>query len=189
MASLPHLMGTRFADIPAVIPYLGAPPRPRLAMPRLPGAVLSVGLVWAGKTTPRDRSWPLEELMPLLEDPRVAVYSLQLGPRGADLARLGVERLVIDAAPALASFADTAAVMARLDLIVTVDTSSAHLAGALGRPVWVLLRHVSDWRWQDEPTTSPWYPSMRLFRQPDPFDFKTPVAELAQALAVLVASR
>lgn len=120
--------------------------------------------------------------MPLLEDPRIVAYSLQLGPRGADLARTGANRLVIDAAPALSSFADTAALMERLDLIVTIDTSAAHLAGALGRPVWVLLRHISDWRWQDEPLTSPWYPTMRLFRQPDPFDFKTPVAELAAAL-------
>ena len=182
MASLPHLMDTSFTAIPAAIPYLTAPSRPDLVMPQPPGAVLSLGLVWAGKTTPRDRSWPLEDLMPLLEDPRIAVYSLQLGPRAADLARLGGNRLVIDAAPALTSFADTAAVMERLDLIVTVDTSSAHLAGALGRPVWVLLRYVSDWRWRDEPATSPWYPTMRLFRQPDPFDFKTPVADLAAAL-------
>lgn len=189
MASLPHLMGTRFEDIPAGIPYLRAPPRPALAVPRPDGAALSVGLVWAGKTTPRDRSWPLEELLPLLNDPRAAFYSLQLGPRGADLARLGVDRLVIDAAPALGSFADTAAVMERLDLIITIDTSVAHLAGALGRPVWVLLRYVSDWRWQDEPATSPWYPGMRLFRQPSPEDFATPVTELAQALACAISSQ
>ncbi|MDO8605867.1 MAG: tetratricopeptide repeat-containing glycosyltransferase family protein [Phaeospirillum sp.] len=189
MASLPHLVGTTFDTIPAATPYLTAPPRPELNMPRSPSTLLTMGLVWAGKTTPRDRSWPLEELTPLLEDPRVAAYSLQLGPRAADLARLGVNRLVIDAAPVLTSFADTAAVMRRLDLIVTIDTSAAHLAGALGRPVWVLLRHISDWRWQDEPATSPWYPTMRLFRQPDPFDFKTPIAELAQALRQMVAAR
>ncbi|TAN71637.1 MAG: glycosyltransferase family 41 protein [Magnetospirillum sp.] len=189
MASLPHLMATTFATIPAAVPYLTAPPRPHLAMPRLPGTALTMGVVWAGKTTPRDRSWPLEELIPLLENPRITAYSLQLGPRGTDLARLGVNRLMIDAAPALASFADTAAVMERLDLIVTIDTSAAHLAGALGRPVWVLLRHISDWRWQDEPATSPWYPTMRLFRQPDPLDFKTPVAELAGALRARVAGR
>ncbi|CAA7623110.1 tetratricopeptide repeat-containing glycosyltransferase family protein [Magnetospirillum sp. SS-4] len=186
MASLPHVMGTTFETIPAAVPYLTPPPRPDLSVPRPPGTVLSVGLVWAGKTTPRDRSWPLEDLLPLFTDARVAIYSLQLGPRAADLARLGVDRLLIDAAPALASFADTAAVMARLDLIVTIDTATAHLAGALGRPVWVLLRHVSDWRWQDDPATSPWYPTMRLFRQPDPLDFKTSVAEAARALRTLL---
>ena len=182
MASLPHLMGTRFDSIPARVPYLKAPPRPNLLIPRPPATTLSVGLVWAGKTTPRDRSWPLEEMLPLLEEPRAAFYSLQLGPRGADLSRLAVDRLIADAAPALTSFADTAAVMERLDLIITIDTSAAHLAGALGRPVWVLLRYVSDWRWQDQPLTSPWYPTMRLFRQPDPADFKTPVAEMTKAL-------
>jgi hypothetical protein len=186
MASLPHVMGTTFDTIPAASPYLVAPPRPNLVIPRPRGTKLSVGLVWAGKTTPRDRSWPLEELLPLFADPRVTFYSLQMGPRTADLARVGADRLLIDAAPALTSFADTAAVMARLDLIITIDTSIAHLAGALGRPVWVLLRYVSDWRWQDEPLDSPWYPTMRLFRQSDPFDVKGPVAEMAEALNALL---
>ncbi|RAU23447.1 hypothetical protein CU669_04820 [Paramagnetospirillum kuznetsovii] len=186
MTSLPHLMGTTFKTIPARMPYLKAPPRPNLMIPRPESSRLMVGLVWAGKTTPRDRSWPLEELLPLLENPLVTFCSLQMGPRTADLTRLGVDRLVVDGAPALTSFADTAAVMERLDLIITIDTSTGHLAGALGRPVWVLLRHVSDWRWQDEPLTSPWYPTMRLFRQPTPDDFKTPVAAMAKALADLL---
>lgn len=186
LASLPHLMDTRFDAIPARVPYLSAPPRPGLALEPPPGEKLAVGLVWAGKTTPRDRSWPLEELLPLLTDPRATFYSLQLGPRAEDLKRTGIGRLVRDAAPVLKSFADTAHVMERMDLIITIDTSAAHLAGALGRPVWVLLRYVSDWRWQDEPLTSPWYPTMRLFRQPEPSDFKTPVAEMAAALASLI---
>lgn len=186
LASLPYLMGTRFDAVPAQVPYLSAPPRPGLRLEPPPGQKLAVGLVWAGKTTPRDRSWPLEEMLPLLGDPRVTFYSLQLGPRAEDLKRTGVERLVRDAGPVLKSFADTAQVMERMDLIITIDTSAAHLAGALGRPVWVLLRYVSDWRWQDEPLTSPWYPTMRLFRQPDPSDFKTPVAEMAAALRTFI---
>ena len=189
MASLAHLLGTTFETIPANVPYLTAPAHPGLTLAAPPGQILSVGLVWAGKTTPRDRSWPLEELLPLMADPRVTFYSLQLGPRSADLKRLGVERLLRDASPVMPSFAATADVMNRLDLIITIDTSAAHLAGGLGRPVWVLLRHVSDWRWQDEPLTSPWYPSMRLFRQPDPSDFKTPVAEIKAALAALLQER
>jgi ADP-heptose:LPS heptosyltransferase len=72
--------------------------------------------------------------------------------------------------------------MAALDAVVTIDTSAAHLAGALGRPTFTLLRYVSDWRWLDEPAESAWYPTMRLFRQPDPADFDTPVADLAAAL-------
>lgn len=189
LASLPHLTATRFDAIPARVPYLTPPPRPNLRLEPPPGETLAVGLVWAGKTTPRDRSWPLEELFPLLDDPRATFYSLQLGPRADDLRRSGAERLVRDASPALKSFADTAHVMNRLDLVITIDTSAAHLAGALGRPTWVLLRYVSDWRWQDEPLTSPWYPTMRLFRQPAPDDFKTPVAEMAQALAALIQER
>lgn len=189
LASLPHLMETRYETIPAEVPYLRAPPRPKLFVPPASGQTLSVGLVWAGKTTPRDRSWPLEELLPLMGDPRVVFYSLQLGPRAEDLARTGIGRLVRDAAPALKSFADTAALMERLDLIITIDTSAAHLAGALGRPVWVLLHYVSDWRWQDDLPTSPWYPTMRLFRRPEPADSATPVAEMAAALAALLEER
>jgi Flp pilus assembly protein TadD len=187
MASLAHLMGTRFDTIPAGVPYLRAPPRPNLVVPKPAGIRLNVGLVWAGKTIPRDRSWPLDALLPLLARPDVTFFSLQMGPRAADLKSLAVDRLLIDAAPVLKSFADTAAVMERMDLIITIDTATAHLAGALGRPVWVLLRYVSDWRWQDEPTDSPWYPTMRLFRQPDPADFNSPVAEMAQALRAMVA--
>lgn len=189
MTSLPHLMGTTFETIPARMPYLTAPPRPNLVFPRPEGARMAIGLVWAGKTTPRDRSWPLEELLPLMRHPMATFYSLQLGPRREDLVTQGVERLLIDGAPALTSFAETAAVMERLDLVITIDTSTCHLAGALGKPVWVLLRHVSDWRWQDEPLTSPWYPTMRLFRQPSPDDFKTPVAEMVKALDVEISSR
>ncbi len=185
MLSLAHLLGCDWDSLPAAIPTLPPPPplRPRAA----PETLLSVGLVWAGKPTPRDRSWPLETLLPLLEDPRVAVFSLQLGPRAADLAALGVDALVTDLSPRLTSFADSAAVMAGLDLIITIDSAPAHLAGALGRPVWVLLRYVSDWRWRDDGDTSPWYPTMRLFRQPTPDDFATPVAAVKAALAALVA--
>lgn len=189
MLSLAHILGVTWRTLPAEVPYLR--PVRKLARPlgRAPGTVLNAGLVWAGKTTPRDRSWPLEALLPLFEDPRVAWHSLQLGPRAADLAAAGADRLVRDLGPGLRSFADTAAVMAELDLIVTIDTSAAHLAGALGRPTWMLLRTVSDWRWLDEPEDCAWYPTMRLFRQPDPADFATPVGRLGAELARAVAAR
>lgn len=184
MASLPYLLGVDLADLPGPCPYLGVAPGrgPRLA-PRRPGTRLVAGLVWAGKTIPRDRSWPLESLLPLLADPTIAWVSLQHGAHGDDLVRLGVDGLIGDAAPALGSFADTAALMGHLDLIVTVDTATAHLAGALGRPAYVLLRYVSDWRWGNEREDSPWYPTLRLFRQSDPDDFAGPVARIAEALS------
>lgn len=187
--SLAGLVGVTARTLPAEVPYLAPAPRPQRLLPRPPGTVLSAGLVWAGKTVPRDRSWPLETLLPLLDDPRVAWWSLQMGERAGDLAATGAATLVRDLAPGIASFADTAARMTELDLIVTIDTSAAHLAGALGRPTWVLLRYVSDWRWLDEPDTCAWYPTMRLFRQPEPADFATPVARMTAALAEVLARR
>jgi len=183
MLSLPHLLGLSDALFSVQTPYLAPPATPALLAPRPPGARLAVGLIWAGKPVPRDRSWPLETLLPLLDNPQVVFHSLQLGPRAADLAALGVEHLVAeDITPRLRSFADTARAMADLDLIISIDSAPAHLAGALGRPVWTLLRYVSDWRWGDEGQTTGWYPSMRLFRQPAPDDFTTPVADMARAL-------
>ncbi|MGE5503263.1 MAG: glycosyltransferase family 9 protein, partial [Actinomycetota bacterium] len=182
MLSLPWLLGTGGDFLAETVPYLRPVSRAD-GLGRPPGTRATVGLVWAGKTTPRDRSWPLDALLPLFEDPGLVWVSLQMGPRAADLQRLGVDHLVRDLGPLLTSFADTAAVMAALDAVVTIDTSAAHLAGALGRPTFVLLRYVSDWRWLDEPADSAWYPTMRLFRQPAPDDFAAPVAGLAAALA------
>ncbi len=186
MMSLALLLGVTWETLPAPNAYLSPPEGSALRLGRPPGTALNVGLVWAGKTTPRDRSWPLDRLLPLMEDPRIAFWSLQMGERAADLARLGVSALVRDLSPRLNSFADTAAAMAEMDLIITIDTSACHLAGALGRPTWVMLRYVSDWRWLDEPQDCAWYPAMRLFRQPDPSDFDTPVARVKQALDTLV---
>ncbi|MGE5515309.1 MAG: tetratricopeptide repeat protein [Bacteroidota bacterium] len=183
MMSLAWLLGVTWATLPAPSSYLRPPGRLATPLGRPAGTRLNVGLVWAGKTTPRDRSWPLEQLLPLMEDPRVAWWSLQMGERAGDLARLGVGALVRDLAPRLKSFGDSAAAMAELDLIVTIDSAPAHLAAALGRPTWVLLRYVSDWRWLDEGDTCAWYPTMRLFRQPTAEDFATPVARIKDALA------
>ncbi|MBI2240830.1 MAG: tetratricopeptide repeat protein [Magnetospirillum gryphiswaldense] len=180
--SLAHWLGIEASHLSGPVPYL-KPPR-ALAKPlgHPPGSVLNVWLIWAGKLVPRDRSWPLEHLLPLMEDPRLAFWSLQMGERSQDLAELGVGTLVRDLSPAINSFADTAALMQALDIIVTIDTSAAHLAGALGKPTWMLLRYVSDWRWTDHGDTCAWYPTMRLFRQSDPDDFTTPVARIKTAL-------
>ncbi|MDR3435438.1 glycosyltransferase family 9 protein [Telmatospirillum sp.] len=139
--------------------------------------------MWAGKPTPRDRSCPLPLLLPLLGDPRLAPYSLQIGPRAGDLVASGADALVTDLGPALRDFAETAAMLRQLDLLVTVDTAVAHLAGALGLPTFLLLRHSSDWRWFDRGTTSPWYPSFTLFRQKAPHRWDEALSDLEAALA------
>ncbi|MBC7951135.1 MAG: tetratricopeptide repeat protein [Rhodospirillaceae bacterium] len=193
MMSLAWLLGVTWQTLPQTLPtppaYLTAPQPLAQPLGRPPGTVLNVGLIWAGKTTPRDRSWPLEKLLPLMEDPRAAFWSLQMGDRAGDLARLGMNTMMRDLAPRLHSFAHTAGAMAELDLIITIDTSAAHLAAALGRPTWILLRTVSDWRWLDEPAHCAWYPTATLFRQPDPADFTTPVEQVRQALTQMLDKR
>lgn len=199
LMSLPHLLGTTLATVPAEVPYLTAEPslvriwRDRLGPAR---AGVRVGLVWAGNAgLPDDpkRSPGLEPLLPLLDLPGVAFVSLQKGGGRADLERLG-DRLPTgfhDIGDALHNLADTAAVVAQLDLVISVDSAVAHLAGALGRPVWTILRAESEWRWMLERTDSPWYPTMRLFRQGRAGDWSDVVAALRTALqrAVREASR
>ncbi len=189
MMSLAWLLGVTWKTLPAPAAYLAPPGRLATPLGRPPGTALNVGLVWAGKTVPRDRSWPLALLLPLMENPRVAWWSLQMGERAADLQALGAQHLVRNLAPRLKTFGDTAAAMAEMDLIVTIDSAPAHLAAALGRPTWMLLRYVSDWRWLDEGDTCAWYPTLRLFRQPAPDDFTTPVADIRAALDAVVAQR
>lgn len=181
--SLAHWLGVDEAVLPGPVPYLRTPRALAKPLGRPAGTVLNIGLIWAGKTVPRDRSWPLDSLLPLMEDPRLAFWSLQMGERAGDLDRFGIRSLVRDLSPAITTFADTAALMNGLDIIVTIDTSAAHLAGALGKPTWTLLRYVSDWRWLDQGDTSVWYPTMRLFRQSTPDDFAGPVARLKSALS------
>ncbi|MBI2406737.1 MAG: tetratricopeptide repeat protein [Gemmatimonadetes bacterium] len=167
--SLPMLCGTTPDSVPHAAGYLRAPARPvgeRVAS--LPGR-LRVGLVWAGNPShQRDllRSVPLATLDPLLALEDVTFVSLQKGPAAAQLASAPGAAGVIDLDPALHDFSDSAAAIAALDLVITVDTSIAHLAGALGAPVWMLCPHVPDWRWMVDRTDSPWYESMRIYRQP-----------------------
>ncbi len=189
MMSLAWLLGVSWKTLPAPERYLTPPGRLATPLERPPGSVLNVGLIWAGKTTPRDRSWPLEHLLPLLDDPRLCWWSLQMGERVADLPRLGADHLMRNLAPRLKTFGHTAAAMAELDLIVTIDSGPAHLAAALGRPTWVLLRYVSDWRWLDEGDTCAWYPTMRLFRQSTPDDFTGPVTRIKDGLDAVLAQR
>jgi tetratricopeptide (TPR) repeat protein len=171
LMDLPRIFRTTLDSIPADIPYLHADPV-KLAQWR--SAVdktssLKVGVVWAGTAlhkSDRYRSLPAKNVLPRLVMPGVQLFSLQKEVRLEDVPVLdGLSSEVIDLAPTLGSFADTAAAVGALDLVISVDTSTAHLAGALGCPVWVLLPHSLDWRWLHEREDSPWYPTMRLFRQ------------------------
>ena len=149
---------------------------------RLAGEGRAVGLVWAGNPqheNDHNRSIPFARCRPLLEVGGIRWFSLQVGHRTADLA--GVDGIA-DLAPQLDDFGETAAAIEALDLVITVDTSVAHLAGALGKPVWLLLPHVPDWRWLLDRSDSPWYPTMRLFRQARRGDWDEVIVRVRAAL-------
>ena len=192
LLSLPERFATDLATIPVAIPYL-VPETEATARWRrqlAPGAGLKIGLVWAGNPAHQDdrkRSLPLERLMPLLKVPGLRWFSLQVGERAGDIARLP-GGMITDLSQNLTDLAETAAAIANLDLVVAVDTSVVHLAGALGRPVWVLLPFAPDWRWMLGRDDSPWYPSLRLFRQKRPDDWDAVVAKVRRALARQVSS-
>lgn len=185
LGSLAWRLGLETSDGSWTGPYLSAPAGPRLRL--RPG--LKVGLVWAGSASHDNdtrRSLGLAALAPLFDVPGVAWYSLQIGPRGADLAGLSLP--IEDLAPGIGDFADTASRLMQLDLLISVDTSIVHLAGALGRPVWMLVARPADWRWLADGEATGWYPSVRLFRQPRPGDWSTVVASVRNALAARVLS-
>jgi tetratricopeptide (TPR) repeat protein len=184
LMSLPGLLGTTEANIPAPVPYLRAPATaPDELRRQLAGEGRAVGLVWAGNPeheNDHNRSLPFARLKQLLAHEGIRWFSLQVGPRTADLAGLAG---ITDLAPSLSDFGDTAAAIDALDLVITVDTSVAHLAGALGKPVWLLLPHVPDWRWLLDRPDTPWYPTMRLFRQVRRGDWDEVIGRVAAELA------
>lgn len=179
--------GTTLETIPAAVPYLHVPQARRDKWRALLPATSQkrVGLVWSGKPSHKNdhnRSIALERLAPLFATPNLSFVSLQREYRDADvpaLARFGIQR--ID--DALGDFADTAAAMEQLDLVVAVDTAVAHLAGALGRPLWLLVSNIQDWRWLRDRNDSPWYPTARLFRQPRDGKWDSVLTTLARELA------
>ena len=185
---LPRALGTNIGAIPAPIPYLRAPDerverwRPRLDSP----APLRVGIVWAGNPkhpNDQDRSCGLEDFAALGALEGIAWFGLQ---KGRHEERPSCGPLTLDPLGAeIRDFADTAAILTHLDLVIAVDTSIVHLAGAMGKPVWTLLPFSPDWRWMIERGDSPWYPTMRLFRQPRVGDWASVVAEVARELGAL----
>lgn len=190
--SLPGRFGTHTTDIPGSVPFLAAPEgaaakfAPSLA---LAGTRLKVGIVWSGSVTFKDNKHRATTLARFLRHfglPEVCLFSLQKGPPEAELRALGPDAPLVDLAPLIEDFADTAAAIGALDLVLMTDSSVAHLAGALGRPVWVLLTHHAHWLWmENDRDTTPWYPSMRFFRQPRVNDWDTPFEQAAAALAAL----
>jgi len=193
LMSLPLALGTTLASIPARVPYLHAEPaqvaawRGRLAA--LPG--LKVGLVWSGAPRPDDpeanaidqrRSLRLGQLAPLAGVAGVSFVSLQKGPAAGEAAAPPNGMVLHDWTAELDDFRDTAGLVAALDLVISVDTSVAHLAGALGGPVWVLNRFDHCWRWLDGEGASPWYPSALLFRQAAPGAWAAVMERVAGAL-------
>ena len=189
LMSAPRLVGPTLADIPGTVPYLSANPekwRARLA--GLPG--LKVGIVWAGAArahdraashTDRRRSLALQQLAPLFDVPGVSFINLQKGEPAAQMKEAAYP--IADFMDEMKDFADTADLVAALDLVITVDTSVAHLAGALAVPVWILSRFDGCWRWLEEGDTTPWYPTMRLFRQTAPGEWGDVVGQVVGALA------
>jgi tetratricopeptide (TPR) repeat protein len=191
LLSLPFLLGTSADNVPADVPYVFADPSLeqhwREELSKITG--FKVGINWQGNPDhkkDRQRSFPLAGLAPLARIAGVKLISLQKAAGINQLSRVGRELGVIDLGSRLdeaaGPFMDTAAIMKNLDLVVTSDTATAHLAGALGVPVWVALPFAADWRWQTGRSDSPWYPTMRLFRQPRPGDWDGVFAAMGEAL-------
>jgi hypothetical protein len=198
LMSLPGALGTTLETIPRAVPYLATDPRLvkqfRAKIRSQPG--FKVGIVWQGNRDymfDRFRSIPLAEFAPLAEVEGVQLFSLQKGAGTEQLAEIADRFTVTDLGSTLdtsgGAFMDTAAVMCNLDLVISSDTAAAHLAGGLGVPVWVALPSVPEWRWMQDRCDSPWYPTMRLFRQQQQGNWPEVFARIKQELAACVAKR
>lgn len=196
LLSLPAILRTTLGDLPAEVPYLFADPerasrwRPELGPP----GTFKIGLAWQGNPTYRDDRWrsiPLAQFAALARVPGVRFFSLQKGWGSEQIAAVADRLPIVDLGSRLdvsgGAFLDTAAVMQSLDLVITSDTAIAHLAGALAVPVWLALAFVPDWRWLMDREDCPWYPTMQLFRQPEPGNwpavFERMAAELERRVA------
>jgi tetratricopeptide (TPR) repeat protein len=186
---LPRLFGTTLQNIPTPTePLRAAPELLEIWRRRLDdkSTGLKIALAWAGSPTfkgDRTRSLSLDRLSPLAAVPNVTFYAVQKGPPAEQAANPPCGLRLVNLSPELNDFADTAAVMCRMDLVLTTDTSIAHLAGAMGLPVWVMLQFMPDWRWMRHREDSPWYPTMRLFRQNKPGDWEDVIRRVAAALS------
>ena len=188
LMSLPLAFGTEVESIPAQVPYLRTPPLYRLLWQTLLGSRRRprVGIAWHGRQHLPYRSMPLEKLAPLLQRTDLEFHGLQVEMPAQDSEWLAANPLLIDHRADQKHFADTAAIIDELDLVITIDTAVAHVAGALARPVWIMLPHSADFRWLLDRDDSPWYPTARLFRQRRPQEWEPVVAAVARALDLLM---
>jgi tetratricopeptide (TPR) repeat protein len=198
LMSLPRVFQTTPETVPASVPYLTADPaRQVLWQVKFPATEdFRIGVVWRGNPKYRgdqERSVALDRFAPLAKMDKVRLFALQKEQVDEEIARMAEKFAVVDLAAELdndgSAFVDSAAVMQQLDLVITVDSAPAHLAGALGVPVWLLLAYNADWRWLESREDSPWYPTMRLFRQPAPGNWVTVFERLACELAQLLNRR
>ena len=192
LLSLPYIFGTKLETIPAKIPYIHADETMVQKWQNKiesPASSFKIGLIWAGDPKLKfghSRSCPLELFSSLAELDDFIFYSLQKGESSEQASNPPKGMKLIDYTEDIHDFSDTAAIMNNMDLIISVDTAVAHLAGALGKRVWVLLPFVPDWRWMKDREDSPWYPTMKLFRQPSSGDWQSVMGTLEEALKELV---
>jgi hypothetical protein len=189
--SLPGIFGTHLGSIPPVPELRAAPPSPEAArLLALGGNRFKVGIIWSGSVTfsrNHKRATTADRFLPFAEIPGVQLYSLQKGAPEQELAACAGRSLVWELGPHLNDFAETASVLKALDLVIMTDSSVAHLAGSLNVPVWNLLNYRPYWLYLKERADSPWYPSMRLIRQPRPGDWDSVFAETGEFLRDAVA--
>lgn len=182
--SLAHVFRTTLRNPPPPVPYLFASTEYLMVWRALlgPHQRRRIGLAWSGRPHPPLRSLPLAALAPLLALPDIEFHALHHEMPESDRIYLETSGVIIDHGARLQEFADVAAVISLMDLVISIDTVFAHLAGALGKPVWIMLPFSADWRWMTGGSNTPWYPTARLFRQRRPGDWAGVVADVVQAL-------
>jgi hypothetical protein len=186
---LPRAFDTTLETVPAAGPYLHVDPAARERSKLLLGPAESrfrVGVVWRSSEWNPARSVPAAELAPVASLPGISLYSFQRGPGRAELSALRQHAPIRDTAEHSRDIADTAADLTNMDLLITVDTMAAHLAGALGRPVWTMLPFDADWRWMLDTSITPWYPTMTLYRQSQPGDWAGVIQPIVTDLKELI---
>lgn len=192
LLSLPHIFATMPDTIPAQVPYLNSVGvKVPMSPPRL-GEELCVGLTWAGDPSYGNdiyRSCPFAALEPLMWVEGVTFYCIQVGDKVMDLWGARGEARMIDMTSSLSDLATSAAVVDQLDIVISVDTAVAHVAGAMGKPAWLALPFGGDWRWGMGKDQTPWYPTMRLFRQRQAGNWSDPIKKMAARLQTVVAAR
>ncbi len=189
--SLPRILGTTLETIPAEIPYLSIPKSTSFELPLIPEKKFKVGICWPTNSissSSKLRSCPIQDIQPIFNIQTVDFYILQKEVSSTDLEWLNSQTKIYNLGSNFHDLADTAAAIKQLDLVITIDTVIAHLAGALGKPVWVMLNFDSDWCWLVNRKDSPWYPTMRLFRQNKFNDWQGVCLEVAESLISLLMS-